>query len=315
MPRLSLLLAACDSSSPEDALVGTWTLTSLSTDTQVTSRTTQTIVNRSAPPSGAIAVTGATTASLGMVANLSADDDGNVNLAVESTVPGVPGHVQLVLSEFASESQANLIDADAGLGYVAYFTPRRSLVSRNGGRFTVASVTMSTGTVTASASGTLTYPEVALTPGTPTRAERVDVPLDGTTIRFTFEEDGTFRATTLSPADDQDATGTWELVGGDLRISVTEGSVTETITFRYTLQGNTLEIEAADVGEFSCTGECLRSYEGLLFATPGSLSAVELLFTYRFRAGSSAAGQVVPEARRSAPRGPRPAPPIIGRFL
>ena len=49
LPAL-LLVAACDSSSPEDALVGTWTLTAAQIDTRVTSSTAQTIPDRTVEP-------------------------------------------------------------------------------------------------------------------------------------------------------------------------------------------------------------------------------------------------------------------------
>ena len=311
LPAL-LLVAACDSSSPEDALVGTWTLTAAQIDTRVTSSTAQTIPDRTVEPTGTIAITGATTASLGSVVNLFADADGTVNLAVESTSPlSTTGYVQLVLLETATESQASLIDADAGLSYNAYFTPRRSLIARSGGRFTVGPITMSSGTATATASGTLRYPDLALTPGTPAVVERFEEPFDGT-VRFTFEEDGTFRATAFTPDDDQDVTGTWALVDGDVRVTVTQGGQTEVVTFRTTVEGNTLELVATDIGDLSCTDECLSFYESTAFATPGSISAVDFLLTYRFRSGTSAAARPVPAARRQNERAVRPTLPILG---
>lgn len=321
MPRLPLFLlallvvAACDSSSPEDALVGTWTLSGVRTDVQATSRTAQTIPDRSAAPTGAITVTGATRASLGRVANLFADPDGNLNLAVESTDPlSTTGYVQLVVSEFVSESQASLIDADAGLSYNAYFTPRRSLVARTGGRFTVAPVVMSNGNVTATASGILQYPEVALAPGTPTRVESYEESIDGT-LQFVFAADGSFRATALAPDDDQSVTGTWEIVGGDeVRITARQAGQTETVTFRYSIEAGTLVLETRDLTESDCVDECVEFYEGHLFASRGSLSAINRLTTYRFSNRAQASARAVEAPARV--RRPQPAPfPILGPLL
>ena len=303
LPLLALLsLAACDSGGPDDALVGTWTLTHVRADVQATSRTAQTVPDRSATPSGSLSVTGATTASLGTVVNLFSDPDGGVNLAIESSDIGSAGYVQLVIQELVTESQASLLDADAGLSYNAYFTPRRTLIARTGGRFTVAPVEVTTGNETATVSGAIRYPDLALVAGQPTVLQRNEGAPDET-IRFVFGDDGTFRATMFSLGDDESVSGTWERVGDNVRVTVTDSVQTEVVTFRATVTGTTLELEAADLDGFSCIDECLRFYEGEVFATPGSLSAVSLLITYRFNSGAQAS------ARASG----APAPPLRSR--
>ena len=309
-----LSLAACDSAGPEDALLGTWTLTAARTDVEATSRTAQTVPDRSAAPSGAISVTGATRATLSNVVDLFADGEGNINLIVESASPlSGAGYVQLAVLEGSTESQASLIDADAGLSYNAYFTPRRGLITRSGGRFSIAPITLSNGNVTATASGTIRYPEVALAPGTPTRVQSTDESLDGT-LRFVFGDDGRFSATAFSPDDRQSVAGTWEIVeDGQVRVRVTDAGQTETVTFQYAIEAGILVLEARDFVEETCTGECLRSFEGQLFANPGSLSAVDFLITYRFgtRTAASARAAEAPPSRY-----PQRAPlPIVGRLL
>lgn len=327
MSRLSLLLlvalplvAGCDSADPGDDLVGTWALTSVASDLRVTSRTTQSVPNVAAQPTGALSVSGVAAAQLGYVDYLYGSSDGYVQLQIASADSRMGSETvsQFFLSDSPSQSSAQYFDAQTG-GYFSSFSEGPSSLTRNGNRFALAAVSLSDGSGTITVQGSLTFPEIRLAANATTAIPQPSFDeLGDDAITFTFQKDGTFVLTTTEGNRAEAQSGTWEVTTDDqVRIGIRDGSITEFVTFKYAVDGRALRLEASGIdGISSCSDECLREIEGNLFADTGTLTAAESVSRYELRssAGQATARVVTQPSRiQGRPLPKSPLLPLLGR--
>ena len=308
------VLAACDSTEPGDDLVGVWTVSSIGLEYVVTSRTAQTVPDFTAAPSGAISVSGAVNRQLRYVDEIYGGGDGFSLARFTAAAPGSGPLSELTVSQFGDQSNVSFYDEPTGRDFRADFQGRPSFRVQ-GTSVEVATSTLYDGSGSVSVSGALTFPGIALAAGEPTAVPAGTLEIDDLVATYEFEEGGTFTATSFDFDETTTISGTWEATDdGRLRVSTTEGSVTQTTAFTYEVSGSTLRLTATGLGGAGpCTGDCLRQVEGQIFAATNSLTAVSEGLSITLRSGrSAAAARPAPEGARRARPIP-PAVPFLGR--
>lgn len=285
-----LTFTACDSGGSDDALVGTWTLTGAAEQLVVTSTTTQTLPDLTAEPTGTIEVTGARTDRFSIVdaafefgsrrTLIFLDDNPRTATILELTRVESDGPVGAFVAYFASDDQAFIREGE--------FEP----FVRTGAVISVPTFSVDGGAGTVSIGGALTFPPVSLPAGEPSQIQRVGggPDIEGT-LRFTFSEDGTFRASASDGDAFESTVGTWSVSGDQVTVSGSDGLP---ITFSFEVQGGALRLSTRDEalgGATRCDAECRRFYEGQTLADRETFTDVEVLAVLEFASsGGAAAG-------------------------
>ena len=313
----ALVLAACDSAGPTDAdaLVGTWALTGLREELRVTSRADQVLPDLTAEAEGAVEVAGAAPARLPFLAFVVASAEDRLAVFYErERSDGDPG-AQLLLYQSDFSDEASFYGGADGLAFSADVPEGAALFTSDGAAVTVPPLTLtSEGGLEVVASGTLTFPEIALAAGEPTSLpERSLFELfEDEGITITFREDGTFES---RAAGDDLTVGTWESTeDGEVTVRIREGGETETVRFAFRVEGGALTLSLSGPSGDGCDAPCRLGYEAGLLAEPGSLSDVTSTFVYEFAEAADAEAQrPAPEARVRPEVPGRPALPLVGR--
>ena len=339
MTRLSLRLAAlallslsaCDSAEDEtspspSALVGSWSLAEVTTESFVTVSEAQPLVDRNGPVTGSVTTSGAEAATFRFMrvepqfgeAILTSYDP-------RLSPPATRYELRMTTSGYSrlsvSRPDGSFTEYDS---YGA--TPAYTYAD---GRLTVRPTTLQnyfTGEAVTVAAGTLAYPVVQLSAGARTLVRSTTDPFDGTSgsgvldVRYVFESDGGFRAERdFTPNVTRSVAGTWAVDGPRLRLSVAgeQPSETFTETFDYVISGGRLSLGVV-ADECRANVDCLRYVEQQYGLRAGTLtaSAVEMTTVFAETAaaatrpalarGSGAASQsAASEARREAAVWPR----------
>lgn len=279
---LLLPLAACDGGDA-DALIGTWRLEALTEAVRVTSQTAQALPDVSATPTASVTATGALSADLDVVTDLTASDGFAQLLVATASRETAATVIELAVAQIPSNAQANLVDDATGGSFFGFFGDA-TVLEQDGGRFTIPSLTLN-GDGQVTVSGTVVYPEIALAPDQPTEVQPYEEELEGV-LTLTFAADGTFAAQATGPGGTASATGTWDRLDAErVRLTATEGDAIESGVFEASVDGTSLVLKGEDL-DAPCSRACIRRVETEVFAEPGSLSAASFVSTFRFRAGS-----------------------------
>lgn len=254
---LGLTTAACDSNEeadPED-FIGLWNVDETSSRVLATVSEAQQIIDQTRPGQGGIQVAGAETGTLRYLGYSSGSDD-EQSLWISSydfrgDEPPYPW-LGLYLSS-TGNAELTVEEADDYRSYA--LTTGETIYTFTDNVLTVQNATLTDGTSSVTVSGSLTFATRSLPANQETEID-VYTESDEDDFRLEFAENGILR----THDDDGSETGTWEIVGDQLRLEFDDE---DSVLVSYQIDGNTLSMSYIEDG---CDEEedgdgCLRYYE------------------------------------------------------
>ena len=310
---LLLALAACDSGGPADEVVGTWALATFTNREVMVVSTTQTVIDLTVQPTGAVTVAGSEAASLSTL-NWAGRYGGGLEFSVASfdgnTSPYPERRHFLNVTDNDAYRSVRLIAGDDQT-YVEYALPEGDPAPfvREGStyRFTGGSlVATDSSDRTATLSGALTFGSRTLTAGQRETLSEYRYDTDPSyRVTYEFTSGGALRIRETQGNRTVERVGTWERTGDRLRLSMpTEvPGVTETLTYTVARDGGALLL-VDEMGAYPCDADCRRYTEQSYGLQPGTLRSYASEAEIRF---APVAPRADARAEGAAPARPAPA--------
>ena len=277
---LLLTLAACDSGGPADEVVGTWALATFTNREVMVVSKTQTVLDLTAPPTGAVTLSGSEAASLSTL-NWAGRYGGGLEFSLASfdwnTTPYPERRHFLTVTDNGAYRNAYLV-AGGDQESVEYVLPEgvSAPFVREGTtyRFTGGSlVTADSSGRAVALSGALTFGSRTLTAGQRETLSEYRYDSDPSyRVTYEFTSGGALRIQETQGNRTVERVGTWERTGDRLRLSTpteTPG-VTETLTYTVARDGGALLL-IDETGAYPCDADCRRYTEQSYGLEPGTL--------------------------------------------
>ncbi len=278
-----LFLAACDASGPSDSddILGTWTLSSVTSQQTAMSSVAQTVVDLTRAPAGEVQLSEGENGSLAFLGGYYRYDQSS-SLYLSSFDPSVgdyPAFRQyLEIREDAGSSFASLTsEGETDAGYVYnYYTAGGTGGMRSGATYTIDTrLDAVYGSGQPRAKGTFTLGNWTIPANTPTVVSTYSYEFpDGNTGRYTFERGGVLKVQEVFGNQVTTRTGSWSRNGDRVTLSIAEDGVTVALEYKAVRDGSTLDL-IVDQEAYPCDAECLRYSEDQFGMDRGTLRSLK----------------------------------------